>query len=373
MVDENDETNDGQEPESTAELVSFDATKRVDSDLYGAADQVITETDLATLGTDFFQTELAKDTEGLAYRPPLLGIDHKGAKFDLKGVGVDDYSPKELKVQVIDHAPNRALWRVKTDPNDKLPICASFDNVGGSILTDGAPTPCARCVFGKWWDPAELLRLVKAKGPKSAPAAAYDYLNKHLKQSDSKIDSVEDAHKRNVADNMNKNLPPCCKEIRRLFLFVYDHNKKGILNQPVVLQVPTSSISNWDKYRQDLALRTITLDDGRRIPMVLAIVITTVSLESIEVGVHKYSKVLFSFDRVASPFMIEKCMQIREKRAESVMKFQMQLTDFDVSEALDPTSLEGVPYEEDPPLGDTMVMPDDDYDPVDDIGKDGKE
>lgn len=342
-----------------------DITQRIDEDLYAAADLVVIEDEMMAFDSDLLRQELARDTGDLVYRPPVIAINHQAGTFDLSGAGVDDYSPKELKLQVIDHAKNRAFWPVKTNPENKMPICSSFDAINGSYkLPDGSPVPCAKCVYGQWWDAAKLMGLVKAKGPKSAPAAAYRYLNENFKESDGPINSVEEAYK----DNPEKNLPPCCKEVRRLFAFAYDYAEKGVLNQPIILQVPTSSISIWDKYRQDLALRTVQLADKRRIPLIQIAAITSVKLETTKFANRVFSKLDFSFDRIASAKMTKNCLQIRTEKSEQVMKFQMTLADFDVHEAIDPTSLDDLPDPSpaDTELGETMVL-DEEGNPLDDI------
>ena len=345
---------------------TIDIGKRIDEDLYAAADLVVVEKELAAFDADFFKQELERDAEGLVYRPPTITIDHQGGKFDLSGAGVDEYSPKEMKLQVIDHAPNRALWPAKQDPNNKFPLCSSFDAIHGSILVKGENVPCVKCVYGQWWKPGDLLQAVRKNGAKSPAGAVYRYLNEHLKESDGPFNSVEEVYKDNLSKGVDKNMPPACKEVRRLFAFAYDYAKKGVLNQPVVLQVPTSSISSWDKYRQDLLLRTISLEDNRKIPMLLTAVITSVSLEKVPLGNKVYSKLDFTFDRVAAVTMIKRCLQIREEKAEQVMKFQMTLADFDLSEAIDPTSLADIQIEEEAELGETMVL-DEEGDLVDDI------
>ena len=341
----------------------IDVDRVIDEDLYGYADQVKPEDSLDAFDNDFHKAELARDTERLRWRVPILKPNHQNGTFNMEDLGMKEWSPSELRIQVIEQAPNRALWRVDQDAKDPSPLCASLDAVTGSVtLPTGERVKCERCVYGQWWNPIELTNLVNQKGDKSAYAGVLAYINKQLDKHGTSIAQF-------LKEKPDKNIPPPCKESRRIFAFVYDNLKKRGLNQPVVFVVPPTSILAWDKYRQDLSMRKERRRSGDIVPLTLLTTIAKVSLKKVTLGSQTFSKFEFDFDKVAARQVVELCKQIREGFSKEVMSFEVRMEEFDPTTAEDPMQLlPELPADaEDPELGKTMEL-DDEGDPLDGLG-----
>jgi len=188
-------------------------------------------------------------------------------------------------------------------------------------------------VYGQWWKPDQILALARTKGEKSAYAGVVRHINYQL----AKFDSSDSLEKRAVA-KPESNIPPPCKESRRLFVFVYDHLKKGGLNQPAVVILAPTSIGKWDKFRQDLSLMKIYVDREPK-PVTLIGTIITMSLETRQIGQKTFSMFEFAYDRISAPQVRQLLLQTRADYSEEVMKFQIKMGDFDTTTAQDPTSL----------------------------------
>jgi len=307
-----------------------DVERVIDEDLYAMADRVQPEVSLDAFDSSFHRAELERDTARLRWRVPVLKVNHQAGTFNLEDLGMKDFSPSDLRLQVIDHSPNRALWRVAQDEGDQKPICSSLDAITGSVVTTtGDNVKCERCVYGQWWNPLELLNLVKQKGEKSSYAGVLKYINKQL---DKQSMSVEQLGR----EKPDKNIPPPCKESRRVFAFVYDNLKKGGLNQPVVFLIAPTSIQLWDKYRQDISMRKVRTKSGDLVPLTLITTIAKVTLEKTVLGSMAFSKFAFEFDKVASRQMVELCTQIRDSWSKEVMSFEVRMEEFDPTTAEDP-------------------------------------
>lgn len=314
----------------------IDVDVPIDADLYAYADQVEPDTALAAFDTDFHRQELARDTEGIPWRPHELKVNHRAGTFDFADLGLKDYSPDTIKLQVIAHSPNRALWRADQDGDDQLPVCSSADAETGSVVRpDGTNIKCANCAFGQWWEPETLLLWLKKKGESSVYGKVRDYINRVLAKRDSSLTVESYAEKK-----PGTNIPPPCKETRRIFALVYDHQKRGFSSQPVVIWIPPTSIKAWDDFRQDLSLRTHYVR-GKPIPATLITSIISVSLATVTTGAQTYSLFKFDFDRIAAPQATELCRQIREDYSESVMHMQVQRSTFEPDRTEDP--LETIP------------------------------
>lgn len=359
-------TDETQEEKKDASLIvlredgKIDVERVISDDLYGYADQVRPEESLDAFDDNFHKAELARDTSRLRWRVPLLKPNHQNGTFNMEDLGMKDWSPSDLRIQVIDHAPNRALWRITQDKEDPSPLCASLDAITGSVtLPTGERVKCDRCVYGQWWNPIELTNLVNQKGEKSAYAGVMAYINKQLDKHDTSIARL-------IKEKPDKNIPPPCKESRRIFAFVYDNLKRGGLNQPIVLVIPPTSILAWDKYRQDLSMRKERRKSGDLVPLTLLTTILKVFLNKVTLGSQTFSKFAFEFDKVAAKQMVEFCKMIREGYSKEVMSFEVRMEEFDPTTAEDPMQLlpELPANAPEPELGETMEL-DDEGDPLD--------
>jgi len=334
-------------------------TTAIPSSLWAYADTIPQEDSIAALPDDFHKMNLQRDREGLDWRPKMLKINHSSGTFDLSEMGVADYSPSEILCNILAHAPNRALWRLKQDSADKKPYCSSLDALTVSLKKpDGNRLSSSECTFGRWWNPIELLRLIREMPEKYERVGKY--INARLRK-DVTIESL-------AREDPPRNIPPPCKEVRRLFLFAADHLEKGVLNQPLILQVPPTSVQLWDKYRDGLNQYKVKTRERGLIPVTLITGATQITLEKETIDNTTFSRINFKYaNRIFPADFVMWCEALRQDWSPRIMSMEIIRDDFDTAAAIDPTKLSDdekarvAKMNED--LGETIEIADEDEDP----------
>lgn len=336
----------------------------IPSSLWEYTDTVPAEKSLEALPDDFHKAKLVADREGLEWRPKNLKVNHSSGTFDFSEMGVKDYSPTQIFCNILNHAPNRALWRLHQDEEDKRPYCSSLDAVHGSLKIDDERVPCSKCIFGKWWNPVELLKLGQTMPDR------YGGLIKYINSRLPKDISVASLAK----EQPDRNIPPPCKEVRRLFIFGIDHLEKGVLNQPLILAVPPTSVVNWDRYRDGLNQYKVKTSRGL-IPITLITGVTSISLKTESVAGRTFSRLNFEYaNRVLPADFVMYCEAISQDWSPRVMQMEIIREDFDVRAGVDPTQLTeeekaAVPKADDVEVGPTIDLDEEDEDLLANLGK----
>lgn len=308
-------------------------TTAVPASLWSYADTVPAEESLEALPDDFHKAKLVEDREGLDWRPKNLKVNHQAGTFDFSEMGVKDYSPTKVFCNVLAQAPNRALWKLSQDEEDKLPHCSSLDAIYGSLIIPETQekVKCADCIFGKWWKPADLLKAAKDMPTRYGNLLLY--INSKLDKDVTVASLAADEKQR------DRNIPPPCKESRRLFLFGIDHTDKGLLNQPLILTIPPSSIATWDAYRDGLSQHKVKTSRGL-IPITLITGVTEISLTTETFKGRAFSRFNFEYsNRVLPADFVRYCEALNQDWSPRVMRMEIVRDVFDVTTGVDPTTL----------------------------------
>jgi hypothetical protein len=141
---------------------------------------------------EFYKAEMAGSKEGVDLRPSRIKI----SKDTLQFMDEMGNTTKELTGVIVYKQKARGYW--DRDSDDKMPVCSSINGIIGIQTEDGAEKKCADCPYNQW---------------RSA-----------------------------IDDSGNPARGKACKEMRRVFLL-----QKGSA-LPVVLTLPPTSITEFDKY-----------------------------------------------------------------------------------------------------------------------------